>query len=216
MPTINANRTGSAIGVGSGTFSTARESNADTVVDNPSTSDSNAIQHFFSSGRGGGTHKIRRVFIHFDTSGISVAPQDATINILGNANTDADVIVVKSTAMSGDGSTALAASEFFSSIDYSTAYSSEVSSWSTSANNITLNSTALTDIGNNDNFTVAIIEHDSDFQNTANTSGTVAAGVAFGSTITLTYTAVASGYTHKVSGVASANVKKVNTVATAT
>ena len=214
MPTINANRTGSAIGVGSGTFSTARESNADTVVDNPSTSDSNAIQHFFSSGRGGGTHKIRRVFIHFDTSGISVAPQDATINILGNANTDADVIVVKSTAMSGDGSTALAASEFFSSIDYSTAYSSEVSSWSTSANNITLNSTALTDIGNNDNFTVAIIEHDSDFQNTANTSGTVAAGVAFGSTITLTYTAGASGYTHKVSGVASANVEKVNTVAT--
>tara|TARA_A100001391_G_scaffold161099_1_gene119925 strand:+ start:165 stop:845 length:681 start_codon:yes stop_codon:yes gene_type:complete len=217
MPTVNANRVGSAIGVGSGTFSTARESNAETVVDNPTNTDTNTIQHFFDTGRGGGTHKIRRVFIHFDTSGISVAPQDATLNIQGATNTSADVIVVKSTAMSGDGSTALAASEFFSSIDYSTAYSSEVSSWSTSANNITLNSTALTDIGNNNNFTVAVIEHDSDFQNTANTSGTVAAGIAYGTTITLTYTAglTSPGYTHKVSGVASANIKRVNTVDTA-
>ena len=215
MPTINANRVGSAIGVGSGTFSTARESNADSVTDNPSTSDGNAIQHFFSSGRGGGTHRLRRSFIHFDTSSVSVAPQDATINIVGTSNTSADVIVVKSTAMSGDGSTALATSEFFSSIDYSTAYSSEISSWSASANNISLNSTALTDIGSNDNFTVAVIEHDSDFQNTANTGGIVASGIAFGSTITLSYTAGVSGYGHKVSTVASGSIGKVNTVATA-
>ncbi len=46
MPTINANRTGSAIGVGSSTFSTARQSNASSVTDNPSSSDANAIQHF--------------------------------------------------------------------------------------------------------------------------------------------------------------------------
>jgi len=173
MPTINANRTGFAIGVGSATFSTARESNATVAVDNPTTADTNAISHFFSTGRGGGTHRIRRVFIHFDTSSISAAPQDATLNIQGATRISADVIVVKSTAMSGDGSTALATSEFFSSIDYSTAYSSEVSSWSASANSITLNSTALTDIGNNNNFTVAVIEHDSDFQNTANTSGNI-------------------------------------------
>ena len=51
MPTINANRVGSAIGVGSGTFSTARESNADTVVDNPTNTDTNTIQHFFDTGR---------------------------------------------------------------------------------------------------------------------------------------------------------------------
>jgi hypothetical protein len=216
MPTINANRVGGAIGAGSSTFSTARESNANTVTDNPSTSDSNAIQHFFSSGRGGGTHRFRRVFIHFDTSSVSVAPQDATLRLVGHGDVSADVIAVKSTAMSGDGSTALAASEFFSSIDYSTAYSSELSSWTNSSTNtITLNSTALTDIGNNDNFTVAIIEHDSDFQDTAIVSGTVASGVAFGSTIILTYTAGASGYSHKVSGVASASISKVNTVATA-
>lgn len=46
MPTINANRIGSAIGAGSSTFSTARQSNADSVTDNPTGSDANAIQHF--------------------------------------------------------------------------------------------------------------------------------------------------------------------------
>ncbi len=214
MPTINANRVGSAIGAGSGTFSTARQSNADSVTDNPTGSDANAIQHFFSS-RSGGTHKLRRVFIHFDTSSVSATPQDAVINIAGNSSTNADIIVVKSNAMGADGSTALATSEFFSSIDYTAPLSSEVTSWSTGSNSIALNATALSLIGSADNLTVALVEHDSDFQNTANTSGTVAAGVNFGTTITLGYTAAASGYGHKVSGVAAANVSKVNTVATA-
>ena len=40
-------------------------------------------------------------------------------------------------------------------------------------------------------------------------------GIDFGTTITLTYTEAASGYSHKVSGVASASIGKVNTVATA-
>ena len=215
MPTINANRVGSAIGFGSSTFSTAREGTAETVSDNPSTSDASAIQHFFSSGRGGGTHKLRRVFIHFDVSGVSVTPQDASINITGNTNTSADIIVVKSNAMGADGSTALAASEFFSGVAYGFPFSSEITSWSTGSNSIPLNSDALNHIGSNNNFTVAIIEHDSDFQNTANTSGTVAAGIAFGTTITLSYTAGVSGYSHKVSGVASGSIGKVNTVATA-
>jgi len=215
MPTINANRVGKAIGLGSSTFSTARESNATSVTDNPTTSDSNAINHFFSSGRGGGTHKFRRVFIHFDTSSVSATPQDATLNIAGSSQTDADLIVVKSNAMSADGSTALAASEFFSSIDYSAPLSSEVSSWSTGSNSISLNATALSLIGSADNLTVVVVEHDSDFQDTAITSGSVSSGINFGTTITLSYTAAASGYSHKVSGVAATSIGKVNTVATA-
>jgi hypothetical protein len=216
MPTLNANRVGEGEGSGSSTFSTARTGNAFAVADNPSGSDFVAIQHFFSAGRGGGTHKFRRIFIHFDTSGISSAPSAATLNIRGHSSgNDADIIVLKSTAMSGDGSTALAASEFFSSIDYNTAYSSEVTTWNLSANNaITLNSTALTDIGNNDNFTVAVVEFDADADNTA-TSDNVAAGVDYDTTMFIDYTAAVSGYGHKVSGVASANIGKVNTVATA-
>ena len=215
MPTINANRTGSSVGAGSSTFSTARQSNASSVTDNPSSSDANAIQHFFSSGRGGGTHKFRRVFIHFDTSSVSATPQDAVINITGSSNTSADIIVVKSNAMGADGSTALATSEFFSSIDYTAPLSSEITSWSTGSNSISLNATALSLIGSADNLTVVLVEHDSDFQNTAVTSGTVGSGINFATTITLVYTAAASGYGHKVSGVAAASISKVNTVATA-
>ena len=215
MPTINANRVGSAIGFGSSSFTTAREGNAESVSDNPSNSDANAINHFFSSGRGGGTHKIRRVFIHFDVSSVSSTPQDASINIAGFSQTSADIIVVKSNAMSADGSTALAASEFFSSVAYGFPFSSEITSWSTGSNSIPLNSDGLNHIGSNNNLTVAIIEHDSDFQNTANTSGTVSSGIDFGTTITLTYTEAPSGYSHKVSGVASGSIGKVNTVATA-
>ena len=216
MPTINANRVGQGTGTGSSTFSTARQSNASSVTDNPTGGDINAIQHFFSSGRGGGTHKFRRVFIHFDTSSVSATPQDATLNIQGSGTPNiTGVIVVKSDAMSGDGSTALATSEFFSSIDYTAPLSSEITSWSTGSNSIALNATALSLIGSADNLTVALVEHDADFQNTAVTSGTVASGIGFGTTITLVYTAAASGYGHKVSGVAAASISKVNTVATA-
>ena len=117
--------------------------------------------------------------------------------------------------MSGDGSTALAASEFFSSIDYSTAYSGEITTWNLSSNNaISLNSTALSDISSNDNFTVAVVEYDSDAQNTA-TSDSVSAGVDYDTTIYIDFTAGVSGYGHKVSGVASGSIAKVNTVATA-
>ena len=216
MPTLNANRVGEGEGSGSSNFSTARTGNASSVVDNPSGNDQFAIQHFFSSGRGGGTHKFRRIFIHFDTSSISLTPSSATLNIRGHsAGNNADVILLKSTAMSGDGSTALAASEFFSSIDYSTAYSGEITTWNLSANNaISLNSTALTDISSNDNFTVAVVEYDSDAQNTA-TSDSVSAGVDYDTTIYIDFTAGVSGYGHKVSGVASGSIAKVNTVATA-
>ncbi len=216
MPTLNANRVGEGEGSGSSNFSTARTGNASSVVDNPSGNDQFAIQHFFSSGRGGGTHKFRRIFIHFDTSSISLTPSSATLNIRGHSiGNDADVILLKSTAMSGDGSTALAASEFFSSIDYSTAYSGEITTWNLSSNNaISLNSTALSDLSSNDNFTVAVVEYDSDAQNTA-TSDSVSAGVDYDTAIYIDFTAGVSGYGHKVSGVASGSIAKVNTVATA-
>lgn len=217
MPTLNANRVGNGFGPGSSTFSTARTGNASSVTDNNSGVDANAIQKFFSSGRGGGTYRFRRVFFHFDTSGISSAPSDATLNIRGHSTgNSADIIVLKSTAMSGDGSTALAASEFFSSIDYTTAYSNEVTTWNLSANNaITLNSTALTDIGSNNNFTVAVVEYDADAQNTATGGSTVSAGVNFGTTIYIDYTAAVTSDITSLNGIARASITSFNTIALA-
>ena len=122
--------------------------------------------------------------------------------------------MIKSTAFGGDGGTALATSDFYSSLDYSTAYSTELTSWSTSGNNeYTLTAAALADIKNNDHFTLAIVEHDSDYTNSDQTNVSYI-NIDFDTTITLDYTLV-TGYGHTVNGVASANISKVNGIATA-
>lgn len=211
MPTINVNRQGHATGVTSGNFNTARTSNASSVTDGISATRS--IQ-YFSSGRG---KRFQRAFLHFDTSGITGTLSAAHIDVTGGGSSPDpnDTIMIKSTAFGGDGGTALATSDFYSSLDYSTAYSTELTTWNASSNNeYTLTAAALADIKNNDNFTIAIINNDADFANTD--TGTVDdIQVAFGTTITLDYTLAATGYGNNVNGVASANIAKVDEVETA-
>ena len=103
----------------------------------------------------------------------------------------------------------------FSSLDYSTAYSTELTGWNQAANNeFTLTSAALSDIQNNDDFIVAVIMHDPDYANT-DTNQTEDIVIDFSTTITLDYTLAPVGYQQKVSGVAASNIKRVNTVLTA-
>ena len=160
--TINTNRAGKANGINSN-FSTARQT-ASSANDGLFSSTS-AIQALFSAGRGGGTYSIVRSFFHFDVSAVTGTVSSVTLRVLGNTNTTSDAIVLKSTAFGGDGGTALSTSDYFSSIDYSTAYSAEITSWSTGVNNISLNSTAESDIQNNNDFTIALVNHSSDFSN---------------------------------------------------
>tara|TARA_B100000424_G_scaffold267880_1_gene261580 strand:- start:1277 stop:1963 length:687 start_codon:yes stop_codon:yes gene_type:complete len=220
MPTINVNRQGRAQGFSSSSFSTARTGNAQTVVDSPGDDQLNVVQYFKSTGRGGGTIRFKRVFLHFDTSSITSTLSAAHIDVNGTLfNTAAnpnDTILIKSTAFGGDGGTALATTDFSSSLDYNTPYSSELTLWTTGNNEYTLNSDALADIKNNNDFTVAIISHDHDFLNTEG-SGNIAddINIAFGTTITLDYTIAPTGYSNGVYFVASANIGEVNGVATA-
>ena len=214
MATINVNRQGHIQGVSTGSFSTARTSaNASGTEDGVSAT--NKFIQYFSSARG---KRFSRGFLHFDTSGITGTLSAAHIDVDGGGAGSPDpndTIIIKSTAFGGDGGTALAASDFFSSLDYSTAYSSELTSWSATGNNeYTLTAAALADIKNNDNFTVAIINHDADFLNTD--TGTVDdIGINFSTTITLDFTLAATGYGNAVNGVASANIGKVDGVETA-
>jgi hypothetical protein len=90
-----------------------------------------------------------------------------TLNLTGNTNTSSDLIVLKSTAFGGDGGTALSSTDYFTNVDFNTKYSAEVTSWSTGTNNITLNSTAESDIQNNDDFVVVLVNHNNDFSNSA-------------------------------------------------
>jgi len=214
MATINVNRQGLGTGIGNRNFNTARTNAASAVTDGIT---GNGIVQYFATGR---TKRFKRVFLHFDTSGITGTVSAAHIDINGTdgagGNPDPnDTIMIKSTAFGGDGGTALATSDHFSSLDYSTAYSSELTTWSQGNNEYTLTAAALADIKNNDHFTLAIIDHDNDYVNSANTAVSDIS-IDFNVTITLDFTlAASSGYTHDVNGVAAASIGKVNSVATA-
>jgi hypothetical protein len=211
MATINVNRQGVGTGIADGNFNTARTNAASAVTDGIT---GEADVQYFATGR---TKRFKRVFLHFDTSGITGTVSAAHIDINGGSLADADpndTIMIKSTAFGGDGGTALATSDHFSSLDYSTAYSSELTTWSTGNNEYTLTAAALADIKNNDHFTLAIVDHDNDYANSA-TTGVADITIDFDVTITLDYTESAAGYTHDVIGVAAASIGKVNSVATA-
>ena len=211
MATINVNRQGLGTGIANGNFNTARTNAASSVTDGIT---GEADVQYFATGR---TKRFKRVFLHFDTSGITGTVTAAHIDINGGVVADADpndTIMIKSTAFGGDGGTALATSDHFSSFDYSTAYSDELTTWSTRNNEYTLTAAALADIKNNDHFTLAIVDHDNDYANSA-TTGVADITIDFDVTITLDYTESASGYTHDVNGVAAASIGKVSSVATA-
>jgi len=214
MANLNATKWGSGVGSASSTFSTARTTTTANVTPN-GTGHSTVAVKYARTGRG--QHSFNRMFYYFDTSEITGSVSSVTLNIQGyTGNDDGDVIVIKSTAFGGDGSADLVSSEF-SSLDYNTTYSSEITSWSLSGNNaITLDSDAESDIQNNNAFIVAIVNHDNDFQNSAGGSA-----VSDDNSINflpigfLSYTETASGYTHDVSGLAAASIGKVSSVATA-
>ena len=211
MPLLNVNRQGHIQGTTNASFSTARTSNSGIAADGAV---GNQNVQFFV---GRGAFRFSRVFLHFDTSGITGTVTAAHINIQGgNSSPDPnDTIIIKSTAFGGDGGTALATSDMFSSLDYSTPYSSELTGWNASANNeYTLVSAALTDIKNNNNFTVAIINHDADFSNT-NTGGTDDISIDFDTTITLDYTLGASSNITSLNTIARASITSFNTIALA-
>ena len=211
MATINVNRQGIGQGIANGNFNTARTNAASAVTDGIT---GEADVQYFSSGR---TKRFKRVFLHFDTSGITGTVTAAHIDINGGGGVDGDpndTLIIKSTAFGGDGGTALATSDHFSSLDYGTAYSNELTTWSTGNNEYTLTAAALADIKNNDHFTVAIIDNDNDYANSA-TTGISDITIDFDVTITLDYTESAAGYTHDVNSVAAASIGKVNSVATA-
>jgi len=211
MPTIDVHRQGVGTGVANGNFATARSNAASAVTDGIT---GKADVQYFSSSR---TKRFKRVFLAFDTSGITGTLSAAHVDVNGGSESDPnpnDTIMIKSTAFGGDGGTALSTSDHFSSLDYSTAYSSELTTWSTGNNEYTLTAAALADIKNNDEFIVAIIDNDNDYAN-SNTTATADITIDFDVTITLDYTLAATGYSNTVMGVASANIGKVTGVATA-
>ena len=215
MPTINLNKGGRIIGTTDTTQAAARDEGSGTSTAQGTDEDS-AVQYFKSTGRGGGTFRYIRSFLQFDSSSITSAVGSAILNIESEGISDtADVIVCASDAFGGASDDLI--NDDFNNVDFSTAYSSEVSTWNDNgANNaITLNAAARTAIQNNNSFICAVVDHDSDFQDTDSLSsdGNTTVGIDFSGTITLVVTL--AGYGNDVNLVASANIGEVNGVATA-
>ena len=181
-----------------------------------------AVKFVSIAGFRANTYSINRYFIEFDTSGITVAPADATLSIYGFSNSLADIFAVKATFSDGT----IANGDFdaidgwSAGVDNSsnvTKYSDEVETFSTSGfNDIALTSAALSDMVSEDRFKICLIQAENDLANVA--GGGVIHKTGFWrttNTIHLDYTEGTAGFGHKTIGVASANIGKINAVATA-
>ena len=220
MTTISACKLQAVTGVTVADFNIARTANAASVDTTPSGNSANIVQYFKSSGRGGGTIRFKRVFVYFDTSGISSDVASATIRVTGYSGASsatADTLFVISTAFGTDGSSNLTTAEF-NDIDYTKSRTAVINAASYDAdgtNDYTVNADGLTQIRDSNALILALIEEDADLNNTEGSDASREIPINFGVNFTLSYTLASTGYTHDVSGLAAASIAKVNTVATA-
>ena len=212
MPaSINATKWGYILGPSSTTFSTARTSNGFSVSNNPSLSIDPVIGYTAVSGRGSLTHRFWRTYFTFDVSGISGVVTAASLNFNTYGGATGSYIVLESSAFGGSNSN-LTTSDFYSSIDYATAYSSSVTGSISSPFTMTLNSTAHTDIQNNSWFICSVVQYANDYGNTAATVATDhTLGINFSTTPYLLYTETATGPADvdEVIGVSSTNISTI-------
>ena len=226
MPDLAPTIDGPIIKAGQSSWANARDATSGTA--STTSRHVSAVNAIRSAGRGGSIlYQVQRSFFEFDTSGISVTPTDATLKIYGFGGINADLFVVKANFSDG----ALANGDFDAIVGWSagadnssnvTKYRDhEVTIWSTSGyNDITLNAAALTSMTDDDVIKFCLIESTKDLPNVAMTSNaTIKTGMYFQENTgtskdpILNYTA--AGYGNDIMGVASANIGKVNSLATA-
>ena len=216
MPTINARRVGFIRGTPSTSLNTARTSNGTTATDGPTTNITNAVQSFFSSGRGGGTILFHRTYVHFDTSAITSTLTSAKLKFTTVTSNSSDVIVMNGIdPFGGDGLSALATSDFNAvNIGGLTQPFSSGVSLSIGAVEISLNASALSLITSNDNTFMCLMNNTFDFGGTT-PSSTTSLGIAFGTTMQLEYVEVATSNITSLNTIARSNITSFNTIALA-
>ena len=194
MATVYANYDGYVGRTNQSNSSNARNSGVGTTSSATASASTQPVSAYSQASRGGGTTiNIQRAFFVFDTSGISSTVDSATLKIMGSGSTSGDLIVLKATSAISSLSTA-----DFNSIDgwaYNTtdgsgggdqsgnvtAYSSEVSTWLPypNFNEITLNAQAKSDMENNDDLYIALVNYDYDLLDIDIGSGSAKNGMYF-------------------------------------
>ena len=204
-----------------------------TTADSNDTATHLAIEAKSAAAGRSTNYYIRRTFLTFNTSGISVAPTYAKLKIYGYttdpAQTTGDIIAIEGTYT---GAGALGTGDFDSFTGFTsgwnsgnvTAYSSKLTSWNTSAyNDITLNATALAKMASASVLSIVLMNHDFDYSDVSPLVGRThnnesnglywADNAGTGKDPNIEYTP--GGYGHDVIGVDSGNISKVIGVATA-
>ena len=220
MGTLASNRKGFITGTSAANYATALNVTNGTATDS-ATGNQNCIQYFRSSGRGGGTFRFIRTFIHFNTTNLtqasSISLQLTSAGANGNPAANSRVTAIKHSAGSSNGS-AIGNADF-NNIDRNTAYSSATEYASSGTITFTLNAAAAEQINNNNDFNVALlltVDATQSEEDPLESDGDITNAIAFSSAINLVYTEpAASGYNHKVNTIAATSIGKVNTVATA-
>jgi len=190
MGSVSANRAGFITGNSQTSYADALVATSGTATDSATGNQTTAIQYFRSSGRGGGTFRFIRTFIHFDTSAIS-GGSNFLLKVVSVAGDSSDnnhqVTAVQHSAGSSNGS-ALQASDF-DNVDKTGNYSAATAFGSSGTISFTLNSTAANQIINNNDFNVALllsIDVAGEEEDPLASDGDVSNGINFGA-ITLAY-----------------------------
>jgi len=218
MGTLASNRKGFITGTSQTNYASALNVATGTATDS-ATGNQNCIQYFKSSGRGGGTFRFIRTFIHFNTTNLTEASSISLqlTSAGGSDSSNFNVTAIKHSAGSSNGS-AIGNADF-NNIDRNTAYSSATEYASSGTITFTLNAAAAEQINNNNDFNVALlltVDATQSEEDPLESDGDITNAIAFSSAINLVYTEpAASGYNHKVNTIAATSIGKVNTVATA-
>lgn len=233
MPTVNPSSAYKQDNTRQDTFAAVRNGTTGTSTTNRVSSgtllsENFAIMVIKDPGRGGGTFRVRRYFLAFDTSGITSTVSSAAIKFTTSNGNDLPRVAVVKTTSDGSSTSNFDDIDGFVPGDNTTMagnvtdYSSQPAADFSSAGlgtqfTLTLNSTALSDIQSLNTFLVGLISYNHDYLN-VEPSGTGSSFLDVGhsaSGIILDYEVATTGYTHSIMGVASANIGKVNALATA-
>ena len=228
MPKIDAGKYGYAnSGNVTSSFTNARET-GQSATNQPTGSDVKVAEFHTNAGKGARSWRMFRFFCAFDTSSYSsgYTISNLTFNYRNTSSTGCTpaicspaFIIVKSTAQ-GSADTDLSASDYFSDVVYSTAYSSSTAiSLSAGDTSISLNATAITDFGTG-LLKVVMVQTLNDYNDTTSTSNMQQEAYAnfdagsSGYIPFIEFDAVQTGYGNDVLGVSSGNIDDVLAVAT--
>jgi hypothetical protein len=199
-----------------GTFANTYTSNA-TVT--------NAVEATYDESRVGYTGTCARVPLFFDVSSITATNTitAATLKVWNGyffGGTIMDTIIVEGSAWGGNGSTTTLSTANYNDLDFSTAYSSKLTSWAGSSyNDFTMNATAISDMNANGYLNCFLIG-EYDYDDTAPPLGEYPAPAAVEyldatNKIKVELTYSPSGYGNDVMGVAAVRIDNVIGVAKA-